>query len=157
MNSAADAADFFDEGSLADSNGTSKPSRETSGTVRAGSARASSAVDVVLGRHIRSIRIAGGLSQTELGHRVGVSFQQVQKYERGANRISAATLVLLADALGVSAAELLRLAGAEPNAGINPGMACDSQERDLLNSFRGVSSPAQRKAIVDLVAEIAKR
>ena len=125
--------------------------------VRAGSARASSGVDVLLGRHIRSIRIASGLSQTELGQRVGVSFQQVQKYERGANRISASTLVLLADALGVSAAELLRMAGAEPTGGDNPGMACDAQERDLLTSFRGVFSPTQRKAIVDLVTEIARR
>ena len=141
---------------MTDSKGTSKRFTATSGTVRSGSARASGDVDVLLGGHIRSIRVAGGLSQTELGQRVGVSFQQVQKYERGANRISASTLVLLAEALGVSAAELLRLAGAAPNAGMTPGLACDPQERDLLNSFRGVSSPSQRKVIVALVAEIAK-
>ncbi len=123
---------------------------------RVGHSRIANSIDVVLGGCIRASRIAGGLSQTELGQRVGVSFQQVQKYERGANRISASMLVLLAAALGVSAAELLAMADGASRTGIAPDLACDAQERELLNSFRSVSSRMKRKAIVDLVVEIAK-
>src|SRR5262249_24930556 len=45
-------------------------------------------IDVEVGRLVRVQRIARGLSQTELGNQIGVTFQQVQKYESGANRIS---------------------------------------------------------------------
>jgi transcriptional regulator with XRE-family HTH domain len=117
--------------------------------------RSSSGIDVVLGGRIRASRIACGLSQTELGRRVGVSFQQVQKYERGANRISAAMLVHLAAALDVSATDLLQLADAA-RGGANPDMALDPHERDLLASFRRVSASGTRKAIVELIAEIAR-
>jgi transcriptional regulator with XRE-family HTH domain len=118
--------------------------------------RLSSGIDSLLGRHIRASRIRCGLSQTELGQKIGVSFQQVQKYERGANRISASTLVLIAGALGVSAAELLQLADAAIHVGAHQDLAADPVERQLLRTFRDVSSPAQRQAIVDLVTEMAK-
>jgi transcriptional regulator with XRE-family HTH domain len=65
------------------------------------------ATDVALGRRLKSLRVRGGLSQTALGEVLGVSFQQIQKYERGANRISVSQLGRLAEALAVSAAELL--------------------------------------------------
>jgi transcriptional regulator with XRE-family HTH domain len=44
--------------------------------------------DVEVGRLVRALRMSRGLSQTELANRIGVTFQQVQKYESGANRIS---------------------------------------------------------------------
>lgn len=58
-------------------------------------------VDLVVGQRIRARRIARGLSQTELGNAIGVRFQQVQKYESGANRVSASRLWAIADVLGV--------------------------------------------------------
>jgi transcriptional regulator with XRE-family HTH domain len=48
-----------------------------------------------LGARIRRFREQAGLSQTELGDKLGVSYQQIQKYERGANRVSVETLVRL--------------------------------------------------------------
>ncbi|KAA0076105.1 helix-turn-helix transcriptional regulator [Tardiphaga sp. P9-11] len=61
-----------------------KPARAT--------ARSTKDIDVLIGERIREIRIEKGLSQAALGEAVGVSFQQIQKYERAANRISASTL-----------------------------------------------------------------
>ncbi|KAA0069938.1 helix-turn-helix transcriptional regulator [Tardiphaga sp. P9-11] len=49
-------------------------------------------IDVLIRERIREIRIEKRLSQAEIGEAVGVSFQQIQKYERAANRISASTL-----------------------------------------------------------------
>lgn len=54
--------------------------------------RGTKAVDILIGKRIREIRLGKDLSQAALGEAVGVSFQQIQKYERAANRISASTL-----------------------------------------------------------------
>jgi transcriptional regulator with XRE-family HTH domain len=65
-------------------------------------------IDAVVGARLRKARLAARMSQTELGDAIGVSFQQVQKYERAANRLSASMLVLAARAVGVPAARLLQ-------------------------------------------------
>lgn len=59
--------------------------------------------DKRIGRLLRARRLVCGMSQVELGRRIGVSFQQVQKYERGINRVGAGRLSKLAEALGVPA------------------------------------------------------
>ena len=63
------------------------------------SAQDPQAVDVHVGREIRSRRKRLRLSQTELGAKVGVAFQQMQKYENGSNRVSASRLAAIAKAL----------------------------------------------------------
>src|SRR3954452_15998585 len=57
--------------------------------------------DVEVGQRIRARRMAKGMSQTELGGLLGVTFQQVQTYEKGVNRIGAGRLVRVAEALDV--------------------------------------------------------
>jgi transcriptional regulator with XRE-family HTH domain len=71
------------------------------GTKRAGP------VDAIVGRRIRTRRLLLGITQTQLARKVGVSFQQVQKYENGANRIGAGRLVQIAQVLGMRAHNLL--------------------------------------------------
>jgi transcriptional regulator with XRE-family HTH domain len=61
--------------------------------------RRSTATDVAVGQRIRAFRKAAGLSQTELGSQIGVTFQQVQKYENGTNRVGAGRLTQIAIAL----------------------------------------------------------
>lgn len=58
-------------------------------------------IDVLVGKRIRARRHAMGVSQTELGDAIGVKFQQIQKYETGANRVSASRLWAVAEKLGV--------------------------------------------------------
>jgi transcriptional regulator with XRE-family HTH domain len=69
--------------------------------------RSATVGDKEIGRRIREARHAGALSQTDLADKVGVTFQQVQKYEKGANRVSVGRLHRIAEALGVSALSLL--------------------------------------------------
>lgn len=59
-------------------------------------------IDKTIGLRMRNIRKKNRISQEELGKQIGVSFQQVQKYENGSNRLSAARLVHVARILGVS-------------------------------------------------------
>lgn len=64
-------------------------------------------IDVEIGTRLRQARIKCGLTQTDLAKAAGISFQQIQKYERGANRLTLSTLALLRPVLGVEAFELL--------------------------------------------------
>lgn len=58
-------------------------------------------VDIKIGRRVRDARLSHGMTQTDLAEAVGVSFQQVQKYETGANRISGSRLWMIAKVLDV--------------------------------------------------------
>jgi transcriptional regulator with XRE-family HTH domain len=61
--------------------------------------RSRSEVDVSVGRRLREARLLAGLSQGQLGARIGVTFQAVQKYESGENRLSASRLLAVAEFL----------------------------------------------------------
>ena len=64
--------------------------------------KSENAIDRHVGARIRMQRIVRDISQTELGNAVGVSFQQVQKYEKGVNRVSASRLQRIANVLKVA-------------------------------------------------------
>jgi len=64
--------------------------------------RAPSTIDAVVSGRLAQLRKAAGLTQEKLGDAVGITFQQIQKYERGANRISAGRLFEIARVLDVS-------------------------------------------------------
>jgi len=67
--------------------------------VEPASKRGRSEVDTLVGQRLREARLLGGLSQGQLGARIGVTFQAVQKYESGENRLSASRLLAVADLL----------------------------------------------------------
>ncbi len=64
-------------------------------------------IDKAIGQKIRELRNRWGLSQSELAERIGISFQQIQKYEKGSSRISVMRLQQIAEALGASPASFL--------------------------------------------------
>jgi transcriptional regulator with XRE-family HTH domain len=66
-----------------------------------GKPRATGPIDKYFGDRLRARRVTMKMSQGELGKALGLSFQQIQKYEAGTNRISAAMMVRLADVLDV--------------------------------------------------------
>jgi transcriptional regulator with XRE-family HTH domain len=76
--------------------------------------------DREIGARVRAARRAQGMSQTELGRLVGVTFQQVRKYELGKNRIPLARLTVIAPALGTRLEDLLP-EGASRGDGTPPG------------------------------------
>jgi transcriptional regulator with XRE-family HTH domain len=64
-------------------------------------------VDEAIGRLIREKRVKKGLSQQRLGDKIGVTFQQVQKYESGKNRVAASMLLRISLALDCGYLELI--------------------------------------------------
>lgn len=71
-----------------------------------GAPRTATAVDAYIGARMRECRNAVGLTQTALGEKLGVTFQQIQKYESGVNRVTAARLFEICEALDVSLASI---------------------------------------------------
>jgi len=63
-------------------------------------------IDIQVGAKIRSLRLRSGISQELLAERLGITFQQVQKYEKGANRISASRMVMVCRALSCQIGDL---------------------------------------------------
>ena len=105
-------------------------------------------IDVAVGAKIRLRRKQLGVSQKTLADAVGVTFQQVQKYENGANRVSASSLARVAKALKMPVAALF---DAEPDAAPNlfsaigaPGAA------DMLAAYAAIPSRDCRQALLDM-------
>src|ERR1700741_938958 len=115
--------------------------------------RTPSPVDVAVGRNVRIWRMAKGLSQAQLAHRLGVTFQQVQKYEVGANRIGTGRLVKVAAILGVPIATLFRgTAGTEQ---VLLALVADRRSFRLADAFAAIKDSNLRLLIVTLVEQIA--
>ena len=64
-------------------------------------------LDEIIGHRLRSFRLAAKMSQSDLGAKLGVTFQQIQKYENGKNRLSGSRLIKAAETLKVMPAQLL--------------------------------------------------
>ncbi|MBB4797555.1 transcriptional regulator with XRE-family HTH domain [Brevundimonas bullata] len=69
--------------------------------------RSATALDVEIGQRLRKARMRCSLTQTGLAEAVGLSFQQVQKYEKGDNRLAISTLARMRPVLGIEAEDLL--------------------------------------------------
>lgn len=113
-------------------------------------------LDVAIGARLRARRRELGLSQTDLARRLGVSFQQVQKYESGANRVAASTLAAAARALETTPAWLL---GEETASSPEETRLVQALARpgalELLEAFDAIDDLRTRSALVALVREIA--
>jgi transcriptional regulator with XRE-family HTH domain len=112
--------------------------------------------DVLVGQNMRIGRLQVGLSQTELGARVGVTFQQIQKYEKGANRIGASRLQQIADALRVPIPTLFDGAPTAHHSCQQSvqGLLAKPQALRLLLAFDKVNDEAVRLAVLHLVESI---
>jgi len=106
-------------------------------------------VDVHVGKRVRHRRWMVGMTQQQLAERVGIKFQQIQKYETGANRISASRLWDIADALGVPVAFFFEGLRAEAEAGDEPDMLADKEALELLRSYYAIPEH-QRRRLFDL-------
>ena len=110
--------------------------------------------DIALGRRLKSLRIRRGLSQTALGLLLGVSFQQIQKYENATNRIRVSQLRRIAEALGVPVMELLEISRAESSEVTD--MIDTRTARRLMEAFRGLAS-GERRCLAALDEVMAER
>jgi transcriptional regulator with XRE-family HTH domain len=111
-------------------------------------------VDVLVGQNIRICRLQKGLSQGELGQQIGVTFQQVQKYEKGANRVGASRLNQIANVLGVSLPSLFDGAptATEDESGHSPRyLLSKPHSLRLLQGFEKIDNEGTRLALLQLV------
>ena len=112
-------------------------------------------VDRGIGARVKQRRQSLGMNQTALGEKIGVTFQQIQKYETGANRIGAGRLASIASALNVPIAVFFD----QPEAGTGSSgeedavalALQDPMTVDLVKAFAAVPDPALRRCVVDFV------
>ncbi len=121
-------------------------------------------VDVHVGQRIRTRRLSAGLSQTALADGLGITFQQVQKYELGANRVGAGRLSAIARRLGVDISffyEGAPGAGAKQDDAALPDFATElitsRQGVELARAFTAIKSERGRSAILVLARALAER
>jgi transcriptional regulator with XRE-family HTH domain len=130
-------------------------------------------IDRRVGRRVMEMRKSLAMSQERLGDALGVSFQQVQKYEKGTNRVSASRLRQIAGALGVPVTAFYDVAGpgeggllgagvsapdilpGRGGAGGDPGPA--AQGLRLARAFARIADPLVRQRLVELAESVASR
>lgn len=117
--------------------------------------------DVRVGGLVRERRVAMGMSQERLGSLLGVTYQQVQKYERGANRIGSSRLKELCGILGVSAGYFLGddagmgLAESAAPFDLSMAPALNPDSRALLAAFEAIADREVRRRILELTQTLA--
>ncbi len=123
-------------------------------------------IDIHVGSRIRLRRTMLGMSQEKLGESLGITFQQIQKYEKGTNRVGASRLQNISGILNVPVSFFFEDAPGD-HAGSTPGMAEASSSNyvvDFLSSAEGlqlnrafvkIGDPKVRRRLVDLVKVLA--
>jgi transcriptional regulator with XRE-family HTH domain len=119
-------------------------------------------IDVEVGQRIRIQRLAAGLSQSELAERIGVTFQQVQKYEKGMNRVGAGRLTMIARVLNVPVGSFFDGREAIEQValqGMDSPLAAMAQPYAyrLLRAYANISDPDLRQSIVEFVERTANQ
>ena len=124
--------------------------------------------DIYVGGRVRERRTMLGMSQEKLGEALGLTFQQIQKYERGTNRIGAGRLHHISEILGVPInyffEEIPRSFGEkqEKSRLVNARTVCDNdpvanrETRELIRAYYGIKDPAVRRRLFDLARQIGK-
>ena len=119
-------------------------------------------IDVEIGERMKQARVAARLSQTELGAHLGISFQQVQKYEKGKNRVGGGRLYKIAHVLGVKityffdGVEHLLDSDSVP-AGRNEVDMLDITTVRAARSLANVADEGLKKQMFRLIAALPKR
>jgi transcriptional regulator with XRE-family HTH domain len=126
------------------------------------SKRGPALADIRIGDRMRARRMMLGMSQTELGAALDVSFQQIQKYERGINRVSAGTMERLAATLGVPITYFFD--DHPPDNGQSHGSEVDliaflatAEGFALCTAFQHIESQAMRSAVINLLQGMATK
>src|SRR5229473_6521781 len=130
-----------------------KPKPRSSSTKQL-SPRSAGIADIEMGRRIRLRRRETGISQTELADHLGLSFQQVQKYEKGISRVGAVQLQQIAKMLGVDVPFFYHGDGKEPDVDsllVFNSVLC----LQLLRAYTAIKDKAVRRKLVILVEMIA--
>jgi transcriptional regulator with XRE-family HTH domain len=140
-----------------------------SGEEIARGSRRANPMDVHVGSRVRLRRMLLGMSQEKLGEHLGLTFQQVQKYEKGVNRIGASRLFDLAKVLGVpvqffydeaplgvqTAGHMMTGFAEQPDESYVVDFLGTREGLELNKAFARITDPKVRRSIVDLVRSLA--
>lgn len=112
--------------------------------------------DIAVGERIRARRNQLEMSQEDLGRALGVSFQQIQKYEKGANRISSGRLIQIVNALQCSVTDLIGAGNSGPIKSTEFSRYASSKEGvAIINAMARIPSPAVRRKVIDLAESLS--
>ncbi len=117
-------------------------------------------LDVALGGRIRLRRRELGLSQGQLARQLGITFQQVQKYEHGTNRVSFSRLAEIAQAFKRSVADIvgdMDKANPSPVIARRIGHLNEPGAAELVEAYSAIQSPKQRRALLSLTKQLAEK
>jgi len=112
-------------------------------------------IDVAVGARIRIRRRWLNFSQTQLANALGITFQQVQKYERGSNRVSASMLVKIAAKLETTVAALVGEDGQAPVEAIIYAQLSTPGATELLAAFAQIPDGEVRRALLTITEGLA--
>jgi len=121
--------------------------------------------DVLVGQRVRMARLMANMSQTELGEHIGITFQQVQKYEKGVNRVSSSRLAQISDVVGKPVSWFFDETRGKALAKVNSGRSARDLVQEMLTirggvalaeAFTRIKSAALRRRIIDLAKSIAQ-
>lgn len=114
-------------------------------------------VDVIVGKRIRLRRSALSISQTELAERLGLTFQQIQKYERGSNRVSCSRLVELSKALDVSIVYFFEDTGSDEGRLFDQlDLRIIPEVRRLVSAFQKIENTQERRLAIALMESMVR-
>jgi len=111
-------------------------------------------IDVAIGRRLRARRVWLGVSQSELAAALGISFQQVQRYEQGTNRLSASMLVRAAAKLGVTVAALVGEPDVDPAEALLLGHLTTPRASEMLAAYAQISDDGLRQSVLALATSL---
>jgi transcriptional regulator with XRE-family HTH domain len=115
-------------------------------------------LDAMVGARIRVFRNHRRISQTDLADAIGVTFQQVQKYEKGANRIGASRLSRIATVLGISVGDLFESVGEKADDLASPfRLLAEPGALRVLKAYTRTTDSRVRHAIAELIEGIADK
>jgi transcriptional regulator with XRE-family HTH domain len=112
-------------------------------------------IDIEVGRRIRLRRTEMGMSQTQLGDELGITFQQVQKYEKGVNRVGASRLVKISEVLKTSV-QFLTNQTANDDSSFSE-LLVQPYAMDLLKAYTSIKDKKVRASLLRLVDEIVEQ
>jgi transcriptional regulator with XRE-family HTH domain len=113
-------------------------------------------IDLLVGSRIRMFRKGRKLSQAQLGKKLGVTFQQVQKYENGKNRVGASRLQMISTALNVPVGQFFTDDAGTSRTSAKP-LTFDPQALRLAEAFTRLNDKELRNSILDMVEAMARK
>lgn len=129
------------------------------------SAKKPNPIDTHVGSRVRLRRMLIGMSQERLGEQMGLTFQQIQKYEKGVNRIGASRLLNLSQILDVpvqfffdgAPVDGAEISGTENGESFIYDFVNSREGLELNRAFVRIADPRVRRSVIDLVRSLAEK